>query len=75
MKVKLNHNGVGELLKSNAMQQICLEHANRIRNNAGPGYEVQRRNYPERSGAVVKAVSYEARKDNAENNTLLKAVR
>ena len=75
MKVKLNRKGVRELLKSDEMQAICNEHATRIKNNAGIGYEVQKRTYPERCGAVVNAVSPEARRDNAINNTLLKAVK
>lgn len=75
MKVKLNRQGVQALLKSKEMQAICMEHASKIKNSAGVGYEVQTRHYPERCGAVVNAVTPEARRDNAKNNTLLKAVK
>ena len=41
---------------------------------AGVGYTVEDRNYPERSGAAVKATSIIAKIDNTRNNTLLKAL-
>lgn len=75
MQFKLNGAGVKELLKSDAMKGICRQHASQIAQRAGVGYVVEDRNYPERSGAAVRADSYEAYRDNLENNTLLKAVR
>lgn len=75
MKFKLNSAGVKELLKSDAMKAICRERASGIQARCGPGYVVEDRNYPERSGAAVRVDSYEAYRDNLENNTLLKAVR
>ena len=74
-RIEVDREGVRQLLRSKEMESICVEHATRIKNNACIGYEVQTRHYTERCGAVVNAVTPEARKDNAENNTLLKAVR
>ena len=41
---------------------------------AGEGYVMEDRNYPERAGAAVRVDSYEAYRDNLENNTLLKSL-
>lgn len=75
MRFDLNTAGVRELLKSDAMKQICREHASGILNRVGEGYVMEDRSYPERAGAAVRVDSYEAYRDNLENNTLLKAVR
>ena len=78
VKFELNKAGVRELLKSAEMQQICMQHANATLQAAlssSDGYVAETRNYPERSGAAVRADTYEARKDNADNNTLLKSLR
>lgn len=74
LKIKLNTSGVRELLKSSEIKSTVDECANNAVGKLGDGYEVQSRSYPERSGAVVKAVTHEAMKENAENNTILKAV-
>lgn len=74
-KVKLNRKGVRALLKSEAMQNICYNYAAQVQQRSGPGYEVQKRQYPERNGAAVVPATYEAYRDNLENNTLEKAVR
>lgn len=76
--VRLNSKGVQEMLKSPEVADMCMQRAASALYRCGGrenGYEMDSRNYPERSGAIVKAVSYKARKDNADNNTLLKAVR
>ena len=78
VKFELNRAGVRELLKSAEMQQICMQHANATLQTAlgsSDGYVAEPRNYPERSGAAVRADTYEARKDNSDNNTLLKSLR
>ena len=49
--------------------------ASRVVQRAGTGYEMQQRSYPERNGYVVRPATYQARKDNLDNNTLEKAVR
>ena len=72
--IKLNSEGVRSLLKSPEMRAICNEYALRIATNAGEGYDIQERSYPSRVGTVVKPITAKARKDNSDNNTLLKAV-
>ena len=74
---KLNRAGVRELLKSAEAQNICMQQANMVLSRASAssdGYVVETRNYPERSGAAVRADTFKARKDNYDNNTLLKAI-
>lgn len=73
-KIKLNGKGVRALLRSAEMQQICMEHANAVQQRAGEGYVVEKRNYPERSGAAVRPDNAEAYYDNLHHNTLLKAL-
>jgi len=72
---KLNYKGVGELLKSEAMQTILSEYATNIKNRCGDGYEQDIYVGKTRANAMVSATTYQAKKDNSENNTLLKAVR
>lgn len=74
IKVELNSEGVRELLKSAEIQKECMDYAQHFAIRAGDGYEAGTRNYPERSGAVVRAATFKARRDNLKNNTLLKAV-
>lgn len=71
---KLNRSGVAELMKSQAMQSVLKEHAKTIKERAGDGYEQDIYIGKNRANAMVKAESFKARKDNSENNTLLKAV-
>ena len=70
---KLNRAGVRELLRSGEMASICREHANKVKNAAGDGYEVTTYTGRNRVNASVHAETDEARKDNYENNTVLKA--
>ena len=72
---KLDYKGVGELLKSEAMQTVLNEYATNIRNRCGNGYEQDIYVGKSRANAMVKATTYQAKRDNLENNTLLKAVR
>jgi len=72
---KLDYKGVGELLKSEAMQTVLSEHATNIKNRCGDGYEQDIYVGKNRANAMVSATTYQAKKDNMDNNTLLKAVR
>ncbi|MFS0967962.1 hypothetical protein ACFC3P_02400 [Enterococcus thailandicus] len=74
-KFKLNHSGVGQLLKSAEMQNVLEEKATGIRNRAGEGYKQDTYVGKTRANAMVYADSYKAKRDNMKNNTLLKAVR
>lgn len=75
MKFKLNHSGVGQLLKSSEMQNVLEEKATDIKNRAGEGYAQDIYVGKSRANAMVYADSYKAKRDNMKNNTLLKAVR
>ena len=73
VKFELDRAGVRELLKSPEAMGICKEYASAIRNRAGDGYEMDTYVGANRVNASVYAATYEARRDNYENNTLLKA--
>lgn len=72
---KLNYKGVGELMKSEAMQTVLKERATNIKNRCGDGYEQDMYVGKSRANAMVSATTFQAKKDNMDNNTLLKAVR
>lgn len=63
------------LLTSKEAQEICMEFATNAAAALGEGYKAEARNYPERHGASVYAETIEAKRENAKNNTILKAVR
>ena len=75
VKFELNTEGVKSLLQSPEMMEICEKHANNALARLGDGYEVSTHTGKTRVNAQVSAVSYKAKKDNAKNNTILKAVR
>jgi len=75
MQFKLNKAGVGSMLKSAEMQSVLSKQASAIKNRCGEGYEQDIFVGKNRANAMVWADSYQARKENMENNTLLKAVR
>ena len=77
VRFELNRAGVRDLLKSAEMGNICMDYAMQTLQTAeasSPGYVVEPRQYPERTGAAVRADTYKARKDNFDNNTLLKSL-
>lgn len=74
-RFELNRKGISELMKSEEMQTVLKQYANSVQGYAGEGYTVSvYRNGRTRSNASVHAETREARKDNLENNTLLKAL-
>ena len=72
--VKLNSEGVRNLLKSQEMMDVCKEHARAIKSRCPQGYETDSYSGKNRVNAMVYASTYQAKVDNARNNTLLKAV-
>lgn len=70
---KLDRDGVRQLLQSAEAMAVCEEYAQGIRNRAGDGYEVTTMVGKTRVNASVYAATVEARQDNYNNNTLLKA--
>ena len=88
VKVKLNYKGVGQLLKSSEMQALLAQHAGQIAGRCGSGYEtdgfvaqtravatVYAATRAVASWASVSAESYAARKENADTNSILKALK
>ncbi|HFI0164159.1 TPA: hypothetical protein ACGORW_001989 [Streptococcus suis] len=74
VRFKLNQKGVAELMKSSQMQSILTEKANSVASRAGEGYEQDIHIGRNRANVSVRANTYQAKKDNLKNNTLLKAL-
>ena len=72
---KLNSSGVRALLQSPEALGMCKDDAYAIKNRAGEGYEVTWRVGKTRVNASVAAMTPEAKRDNYDNNTLLKSLR
>ena len=75
IKFKRNRKGVAELMKSEEMQGILTEYASGIKNRCGDGYTQDIYVGKNRANAMVYAETYQAKRDNKKNNTILKAVR
>lgn len=75
VKVVLNKDGVRELLQSDEMMNVCEEYANQALSRLGDGYTVSSVKGKQRAIASVYAESFKAKKENLENNTILKALR
>lgn len=71
---ELNYEGVGQLLKSEEMKNICKSYADAAVRKLGDGYSVSTYTGTTRVNASVRAETFEARKENSQNNTILKAV-
>ena len=74
VKFELDRAGVRELLRSPEAASVCRSYAENVKGRAGKGYEVTTYTGRNRANASVHAETYEARKDNYDNNTLLKAL-
>jgi len=74
-KFELNRAGVKELMQSEEMQSILKEYATGIRNRCGEGYEQDIYIGKNRANAMVWPETFQAKRDNLKNNTILKAVR
>lgn len=75
VEIKLNSSGVKELLRSQEMKAICEEHANNALGRLGDGYTVTSMTGKNRVNVSVFAESYQAKRENLEHNTILKALR
>lgn len=72
--IKLNSEGVRELLRSAEVMAECRSHADEMGATLGEGYEVSEYIGTNRVNVSVNAVSQSAKQDNLDNNSLLKAV-
>ena len=74
VKFELNREGVRELMQSEEAMNAMLQYATEICNRCPKiGYEADVQVGKTRAVGMVKAATFEARQDNLENNTLLKA--
>lgn len=75
IKFELNSAGVQELLKSSQMQAILEDYAQQTANRAGEGYSAETHLGKKRAYANVYAETRKAKRDNLDNNTLLKSLK
>lgn len=75
VEIKLNSAGIRELLRSKEAAEVCKEQADKAQSRLGDGYIVTTYTGKGRVNASVYAESYAAKRDNAENNTILKALK
>ena len=73
VRFKLNRAGVRELMQSPEAMGVVMEYATQIQGRCGTGYEVTSMVGKTRVNASVFAATPDARRDNYQNNTLLKA--
>ncbi len=72
---ELDYKAFGEqVLRSKDLEKILKEYADNIRDHCGDGYESSSTKGRLIDLAMVWPATYEARLDNSENNTLLKAM-
>ena len=74
-KFVLNRAGVRQLMQSEEMQVILNEKATKALNRLGGGYKSDIYIGKNRANAMVYADTYQAKRDNLKNNSILKAVR
>lgn len=74
VKLEVNEKAVRQLLKSHEMKVGVGDIAQKIANRAGDGYEADIKYMGSRVIASAYTATIEARKDNAENQTLKKVV-
>lgn len=72
---ELDSAGVRALLRSEEAQQVCADKAREVLARCPDGYETDTYTGKNRVNAMVWPETGKARRDNAENNTLLKAMR
>lgn len=71
----INSAAVRDLLRSPEMMAMCEERANKALGTLGPGYIVTTMTGKNRVNASIFAETYQAKRDNMENNSILKALR
>ena len=74
VEFKLNSAGVRELMQSDEMLAVCDKYASRALSSLGDGYDKNSYHGKTRVNVEVCAITQKAKKENLENNTILKAV-
>lgn len=72
VKIELNSQGIREFLKSESVRGMLGEKAQEIAKRCGDGYGSDTYDTPGRVVASVFTDSDEAKRDNSDNNTILK---
>jgi len=72
---ELSYEGVHQLLTSDEMMSICQGYADRALQSLGQGYSSNQHRGKNRVNVEVKADTWEARRDNYNNNSILKAIK
>ena len=75
VKIVLNGEGVRSLLRSPEMEAICGGLAADAAARCGAGYTSDTYTGKNRVNAEVRAETYQAKRDNTKNNTILKSLR
>lgn len=74
IKIVLDQDGVGALLKGQEVEEMVQRFGKEVAQRAGTDYEARTHVTSQRQICNVYATTKEARQDNLENNTLLKAL-
>lgn len=74
IRIRLNRQGIVELMKSEDMKKICKAQADKVAAKCGAGYETDTYVGENRVNCSVYPKTAEAKRDNAENNILWKAL-
>lgn len=74
LRIELNHSGIKAFLHSKGTAELVKGKADEIQSRLGDGYKSDYRHMESRVIASVYADTQEARKENMDNNTILKAV-
>lgn len=75
VKFELNTKGVGQLLKSDTMRAVLEDASSDIARRCGEGYLYDSKMMGTRVISSVYTDSFEAMKDNLDNNTILRNLR
>lgn len=75
VEIVLESSNINAFLRSEAMKSMLEERAAQVAAAAGEGYTYRTHDSGQRIIATIYAETDEARKDNLENNTLLKALK
>lgn len=74
VKIELNHENMRRLLRSQEAKDVCENYAKAAESRLGDGHLVTTWTGPGRVNASIMAETAEAIRNNAENNTIMKAV-
>lgn len=74
VEVEIDSKGARDLMRSEEVMQLCESYANDAMSKLGNGYLLTSYIGKNRLNVSIKAMTREARRDQYENNTILKAI-